>query len=209
MKMRKSRIKRDTKETQIKLTLDIDGTGEYDIRTDCGFLKHMLELFARHGRFDLTVDCTGDSYVDYHHTVEDTGICLGQAFNKALGDKKGIKRYGSMILPMDEALLLCSLDISGRSFVNYDVMLTAMKVSDESEFAESMKVGDFDTELVKEFMLALSREIGMTLHIKMLEGENTHHIIEGIFKCLARALAHACEIDRQFADEIPSTKGVL
>ena len=207
--MRKAEIKRDTKETQITMSLEIDGTGAYDIKTDCGFLKHMLELFARHGRFDLAIDCTGDSYVDYHHTVEDIGICMGQAFKEALGDKKGIVRYGSMMLPMDEALVLTSLDISGRAFVNYDVQLPAMKVTDDSDETSPMKVGDFDTELVKEFLLAFARELGLTLHVKMFAGENTHHIIEAVFKGFGRALAKACAIDPEFADEIPSTKGVL
>ena len=207
--MRKSEIKRDTKETQISLSLQIDGTGQYDIKTDCGFLKHMLELFSRHGRFDIALECTGDSYVDYHHTVEDIGICLGQAFKEALGDKKGICRYGSMMLPMDEALVLTSLDISGRAFVNYDGALPAMKVYDDSPAPSSAKVGDFDTELVKEFLLAFARELGLTLHVKMFAGENTHHIIEAVFKGFGRALAKACAIDKDFSDEIPSTKGVL
>lgn len=194
---RTSFIERNTNETQIKISLDLDGIGEYDIRTDCGFLKHMLELFARHGRFDLGIACKGDSYVDFHHTAEDIGIALGQAFAEALGDKKGICRYGSMMLPMDEALVLVSLDISGRSFVNFDVQLPAARV------------GDFDTELVKEFLLAFSRQLGLTLHVKQFAGENTHHIIEAIYKGFARALAKACAIDEKFADEIPSTKGVI
>lgn len=195
--MRRKKITRDTKETKIVLALEIDGTGAYEIDTGVGFLNHMLELFARHGRFDLAVDCKGDTHVDAHHTTEDIGIALGAAFKESLGDKRGIYRYGHMILPMDEALILCAVDISGRSYLNFDVEMPAQKV------------GDFDTELVKEFMAAFSRELGMNLHIKMLAGENTHHIIEGIFKCLARAMRQACSIEAEFADEIPSTKGVL
>jgi imidazoleglycerol-phosphate dehydratase len=195
--MRRKKIVRDTKETKIVLALEIDGTGAYEIDTGVGFLNHMLELFARHGRFDLAIDCKGDTDVDYHHTTEDIGIALGTAFKESLGDKRGIYRYGHMILPMDEALVLCAVDISGRSYLNFDVQFPAQKV------------GDFDTELVKEFMAAFSRELGMNLHIKMLAGDNTHHMIEGIFKCLARAMRQACAIEEEFADEIPSTKGVL
>ena len=195
--MRRKKIVRDTRETQIVLALEIDGTGAYEIDTGVGFLDHMLELFARHGRFDLAVDCKGDTQVDFHHTTEDIGIALGQAFRESLGDKRGIYRYGNMILPMDEALVLCAVDISGRSYLGFDVEFPAQKV------------GNFDTELVKEFMAALSRELGMNLHIKMLTGENTHHMIEGIFKCLGRVLRQACAIEEEFADEIPSTKGVL
>lgn len=195
--MRRKKIVRDTRETQIVLALEIDGTGAYEIDTGVGFLDHMLELFARHGRFDLAVDCKGDTNVDFHHTTEDIGIALGQAFRESLGDKRGIYRYGNMVLPMDEALVLCAVDISGRSYLGFDVEFPAQKV------------GDFDTELVREFMAALSRELGMNLHIKMLAGENTHHMIEGIFKCLGRVLRQACAIEEEFADEIPSTKGVL
>ncbi|MDO4486709.1 MAG: imidazoleglycerol-phosphate dehydratase HisB [Bacillota bacterium] len=195
--MRRKKIVRDTKETQIVLALEIDGTGAYEIDTGVGFLDHMLELFARHGRFDLAVDCKGDTDVDFHHTTEDIGIALGQAFRESLGDKRGIYRYGHMILPMDEALVLCAVDISGRSYLGFDAEFPAQKV------------GDFDTELVKEFMAALVRELGMNLHIKMLAGENTHHMIEGIFKCLGRVLRQACAIEEEYADEIPSTKGVL
>ena len=195
--MRRKKIVRDTKETKIVLALEIDGTGAYEIDTGVGFLNHMLELFARHGRFDLAIDCKGDTDVDYHHTTEDIGIALGTAFKESLGDKRGIYRYGHMILPMDEALVLCAVDISGRSYLNFDVQFPAQKV------------GDFDTELVKEFMAAFSRELGINLHIKMLTGDNTHHMIEGIFKCLARAMRQACAIEEEFADEIPSTKGVL
>ena len=195
--MRRKKIVRDTRETQIVLALEIDGTGAYEIDTGVGFLDHMLELFARHGRFDLAVDCKGVTKVDFHHTTEDIGIALGQAFRESLGDKRGIYRYGNMILPMDEALVLCAVDISGRSYLGFDVEFPAQKV------------GNFDTELVKEFMAALSRELGMNLHIKMLTGENSHHMIEGIFKCLGRVLRQACAIEEEFADEIPSTKGVL
>ncbi|MDD7015470.1 MAG: imidazoleglycerol-phosphate dehydratase HisB [Firmicutes bacterium] len=195
--MRRKKIVRDTKETQIVLALEVDGTGAYEINTGCGFLNHMLELFARHGRFDLAVDCKGDTHVDFHHTTEDIGIALGAAFRQALGDKRGIYRYGSMLLPMDEALILTAVDISGRTSVNFDVDIPAQKV------------GDFDTELVKEFILAFARELGLTIHVRMLAGENTHHIIEGVFKSMARALRQACAIEKEYADEIPSTKGVL
>ena len=195
--MRRKKIVRDTTETQIILALEVDGTGAYEIDTGCGFFNHMMELFTRHGRFDIAIDCKGDTDVDYHHTVEDIGIALGRAFREALGDKKGIYRYGSMLLPMDEALILCAVDIGGRSSVNFDVEIP------------TQKVGDFDTELVKEFVLALAREMGLTVHIRMLAGENTHHIIEGIFKALGRALRQACAIEEEYADEIPSTKGVL
>lgn len=195
--MRRKKIVRDTKETQIVLALEVDGTGAYEINTGCGFLNHMLELFARHGRFDLAVDCKGDTHVDFHHTTEDIGIALGTAFRESLGDKRGIYRYGSMLLPMDEALILTAVDISGRTSVNFDVDIPAQKV------------GDFDTELVKEFILAFARELGLTIHVRMLAGENTHHIIEGVFKSMARALRQACAIEKEYADEIPSTKGVL
>ncbi len=195
--MRRKKIVRETKETRITLALEIDGTGAYEIKTGCGFLDHMLELFTRHGRFDLAIECEGDTQVDYHHTTEDIGIALGAAFRDALEDKRGINRYGSMLLPMDEALVLCAADISGRSCVSFDVRLPAPKV------------GDFDTELVQEFILALSREMGLTVHVKQIAGENTHHIIEAVFKGLGRALRTACAIEEEYADEIPSTKGVL
>lgn len=195
--MRTSEIKRTTKETDIELKLNLDGSGKSEIETDCGFLNHMLTLFSKHGRFDLTVKCKGDSEVDFHHTAEDIGICLGNAFSEALKDMRGIIRYGSMLLPMDEALILTAVDISGRSYLNFDVLMPAEKV------------GDFDSELVKEFMLAFVRQAKMTVHIKMLDGENTHHIIEGIYKSLARSLRTACAIDEIYKDEIPSTKGVL
>ncbi|MBR0348330.1 MAG: imidazoleglycerol-phosphate dehydratase HisB [Clostridia bacterium] len=195
--MRTSEIKRDTAETKIALTLNLDGTGESEIDTGCGFLDHMLTLFAKHGRFDLTVKCDGDVEVDDHHTVEDIGICLGKAFSEAVGDKKGIVRYGNFILPMDEALILCAVDISGRDYLSYDLDIP------------TEKVGTFDTELVEEFMLAFTRNSDITLHIIQLNGTNSHHIIEGTFKCLARTLRQAVNIDEKFKDEIPSTKGVL
>ena len=195
--MRTSEIIRTTAETDIKLTLALDGTGKCEIDTGCGFLDHMLTLFARHGRFDLTVKCTGDTNVDFHHTVEDIGICLGMALSEALGDKKGICRYGSMILPMDEALITAALDISGRSYLAYGLEIPAEKV------------GDFDTELCEEFWQAFVRTSSITLHIVQNAGRNSHHIIEGAFKAVARALRAAVKIDPDFADEIPSTKGVL
>jgi len=194
--MRKAEIKRKTGETNIQLELNVDGNGSFKIKTECGFMKHMLELFARHGRFDLQLHCQGDSEVDFHHTVEDMGIALGQAFKKALGDKKGIVRYGNMMLPMDEALVLTSLDISGRASVNFEVELNST-------------VGEFDTELVEEFIIAFARELGLTIHVVQFAGKNTHHIVEAIFKGMARALAKAVAIDKEYADEIPSTKGVL
>lgn len=195
--MRKSEIKRTTAETDIKLSVDLDGSGKSEIDTGCGFLDHMLTLFAKHGRFDLSVYCKGDTQVDYHHTVEDIGIALGAAFNEALGDKKGIERYGDTILPMDEALLLTAVDLSGRAFLGY-----VMPIPTE-------KVGDFDTELVEEFWLGFVRNAACTLHIRMLAGSNSHHIIEGAFKSAARSLRKAVRIDPDFANEIPSTKGVL
>ncbi len=195
--MRKSEIARTTAETDIFLSLDLDGTGNGTIDTGCGFLDHMLTLFARHGRFDLTVKCKGDTDVDDHHTVEDIGICLGQALKKALGDKRGICRYGSMLLPMDESLVLTALDLSGRAHLEY-----ALEIPTE-------KVGTFDTELVEEFLLALTRSAELTLHVRQLAGTNSHHIIEAAFKALGRALASAVKIDEAHKDEIPSTKGLL
>ncbi len=195
--MREASIERKTNETDIKLTLNLDGTGASEIKTGCGFLDHMLTLFSRHARFNLNVTCKGDIEVDYHHTAEDIGIVLGQAFKTALGDKKGIVRYGSCILPMDEALIMSAVDISGRSY---------LKCSFEGL---TEKVGDFDTELVEEFFYAFTRQAELTLHIRQLEGSNTHHILEGTFKSVARALRQAVSIDRDFKDEIPSTKGVL
>ena len=207
--MRKSEIQRKTAETDISMSLDIDGRGIYDIKTDCGFFDHMLELFARHGRFDVSLECRGDSHVDYHHTVEDTGIVMGRAFREALGDKKGIRRYGSMIMPMDEVLMLCALDISGRCFLNFDVEFKVMKVTSEETEKRPMMAGLFDTELVSVFLDAFCRELGLTLHVMKLSGENTHHIIEAVFKGLGRAMAAATEIDPKSKNEIPSTKGVL
>ena len=195
--MRTASVIRKTAETDISLTLCLDGKGDSTIKTGCGFLDHMLTLFAKHGRFDLSVSCIGDTYVDYHHTVEDVGICLGQAFAKALGDKKGIIRYGNMLLPMDEALILSAVDISGRGGFYPTVNIP------------TQKVGDFDTELCQEFWIAFARDAGMTLHIQQLAGSNSHHIIEGIFKSVARSLKTAVAIDPAFADEIPSTKGML
>ena len=195
--MRNASLTRKTNETDISLMLNLDGKGESKIDSGCGFLDHMLTLFAKHGRFDLTVSCKGDTFVDYHHTVEDIGIALGQAFEKALGDKKGITRYGSTILPMDEALILSAVDLSGRGYLSYNLDIP------------SPKVGDFDTELCEEFFLAFVRCANLTLHIKQLDGKNSHHIIEGAFKSVARSLKDAVKIDTDFADEIPSTKGVL
>ncbi len=195
--MRTSEITRNTAETQISLLLDLDGTGVSKINTGCGFLDHMLTLFARHGNFDLTLSCTGDVAVDYHHTVEDVGIALGMALKEALGEKRGITRYGSQILPMDEALILATLDISGRSCLSYRLDIP------------SQRVGDFDTELTEEFFLGLVRNADITLHLLQLDGKNSHHIIEGAFKAFARALSCACQPDARHPDEIPSTKGVL
>ena len=195
--MRSAAISRKTAETDIRLTLNLDGTGESDVRSGVGFLDHMLTLFARHGRFDLTLSCVGDTGVDDHHSVEDIGICLGRALNEALGDKRGICRYGDTTLPMDEALILTAVDLSGRSVLCFDLDVP------------TQKVGSFDTELVEEFFIALSANAGMTLHIRKLAGRNTHHIIEGCFKSFARSLRKAVAIDPAFADEVPSTKGVL
>ena len=195
--MRMADITRRTAETDITLKLNLDGTGASDIDTGVGFLDHMLTLFAAHGRFDLTVKCEGDTEVDDHHTVEDVGICLGQAFATALGDKRGICRYGQMILPMDEALILTAADLSGRSYLGY-----ALEIPTE-------KVGTFDTELVKEFFLAFVRCAAVTLHIRQMAGENSHHIIEGTFKSVARTLRAAVAMDEKCPDAIPSTKGVL
>ena len=195
--MRTYEITRTTAETDISLSLNLDGTGKSTIDTGCGFLNHMLTLFASHGRFDLNVTCKGDTDVDDHHTVEDIGICLGEAFRQALGDKKGIFRYGQMILPMDEALIMTAVDISGRSYLGYGLEIP------------TEKVGTFDTELVEEFFLGFTRKAEMTLHIRQMAGTNSHHIIEGCFKSVARALRQAVAIDETRKDEIPSTKGVL
>ena len=195
--MRTANIVRKTAETDISLSICLDGKGESDIQTGCGFLDHMLILFAKHGRFDLTVRCVGDTHVDYHHTVEDIGICLGKAFYEALGNKKGIIRYGNMILPMDESVILSAVDISGRGGFYPILNIPAQKV------------GDFDTELCQEFWIAFARDAGITLHIQQLAGSNSHHIIEGAFKSVARSLKTAVAIDKAFADEVPSTKGIL
>lgn len=195
--MRNAEINRKTAETDISLKLDLDGKGDSQIDTGCGFLDHMLTLFAKHGRFDLTVSCQGDTYVDDHHTVEDIGIVLGQAFSQALGDKKGICRYGDTTLAMDESLILSAADLSGRACLGY-----ALRIP-------TQKVGTFDTELVEEFFLGFVRNAQLTLHIRQLAGTNSHHIIEGAFKSVARSLRKAVAIDKAFADEVPSTKGVL
>ncbi len=195
--MRTFELQRNTAETKISLSLNLDGTGAGTIDTGCGFLDHMLTLFAKHGRFDLSVTCKGDTQVDDHHTVEDVGICLGQAFKEALGDLRGVTRYGNMLLPMDEALILSAVDLSGRSMLCYDLQIPAQKV------------GTFDTELCEEFWLAFTRCAACTLHIKQLSGTNSHHIMEGTFKSVARSLRQAVAIDPAAATEIPSTKGVL
>ena len=195
--MRSAEIKRKTAETDISLTLELDGSGKGSIRSGCGFLDHMLTLFAAHGGFDLTLSCTGDTYVDYHHTVEDIGIALGKAFCMALGEKRGICRYGSILLPMDEALLLAAVDLSGRDCLGYDLAIP------------TEKVGDFDTELTREFWLGFVRNAGCSLHLRSLAGDNSHHIIEGAFKAAARAIKAAVKLDPDAADVLPSTKGVL
>jgi len=195
--MRKSDVTRNTAETDIKLSLNLDGTGISKINTGVGFLDHMLELFTRHGKFDLEVTCKGDTHVDFHHSVEDIGICLGTAFSQALGEARGICRYSDVTLPMDEALVLCAIDVSGRSHLSLEITLP------------EHTVGTMDTELLEEFLQAFVRKAGLTVHIRMLEGKNTHHILEACFKALARALRAAVKIDDELRDEIPSTKGIL
>ena len=195
--MKRSTVKRKTAETDIELTLDLDGSGKSQIDSGCGFLDHMLTLFAGHGRFDLTLTCRGDTRVDYHHSVEDIGIALGQAFAEALGDKRGITRYGSMLLPMDEALVLCAVDLSGRAMLRY-----ALEVPTE-------KVGDFDTELAEEFFWGFVRSAAATVHLRQLDGTNTHHILEAAFKAFGRAMRKAVKLDPELSGEVPSTKGVL
>ncbi len=195
--MRIASIDRKTKETDISLTINLDGKGKGVINTGCGFFDHMLELFTKHARFDLDVTCKGDINVDYHHTVEDVGIVLGQAIKKALGDMKGIIRYGTTILPMDESLILTAIDISGRSYLRYDLPV------------RTKIMGDFPVELIEEFFQAFVRHAGLTLHVQKMAGTNSHHVVEGAFKSFARSLKTAVEIDKAFADEIPSTKGVL
>ena len=193
--MRTAEICRKTAETDILLKLNLDGTGKSSLATGCGFLDHMLTLFAAHGKFDLEVTCQGDTWVDDHHSAEDIGICLGSAFHQALGDKRGITRYGSFLLPMDEALILTAVDISGRSCLCYDLQIP------------TEKIGSFDTELVEEFLLAFVRNCPMSLHARQLAGKNSHHIVEGLFKSLGRSLKAAVALDG--SNEIPSTKGVL
>jgi imidazoleglycerol-phosphate dehydratase len=195
--MRNAQIKRTTKETDIDLSINLDGKGDSVINSGCGFLDHMLTLFAKHARFDLNVKCVGDVEVDYHHTTEDIAICLGDAFKNAIGDKKGICRYGDIILPMDEALILSAVDISGRGQCYYNMQMP------------TEKVGDFDTELCKEFWDGFARQAGISLHVVMLDGGNSHHIIEGSFKSVARSLRKAVKIDPELKDEIPSTKGII
>ncbi len=195
--MRTAKLRRTTGETDVAVVLDLDGAGKSEISTGCGFLDHMLTLFARHGRFDLTVQAKGDTWVDDHHTVEDVGITLGDAFAQALGEKRGVTRYGSTILPMDEALILTAVDLSGRGLLCYDLAIP------------TEKVGTFDTQLAGEFFAAFARRADLTLHVKQLAGANSHHIIEGAFKSLARSLRTAVAIDPAAAGEVPSTKGVL
>ena len=195
--MRTAQIERNTNETQIRLTLNVDGRGQYQVDTGCGFLDHMLELFARHGSFDLAVTCQGDTQVDDHHTVEDIGIALGKAFAQALGDLRGVYRYGNFLLPMDEALVLCAVDLSGRGGYYEDLDIP------------TEKIGTFDTQLVYEFMEAFAVNAKLTLHVRKLAGRNSHHIVEGAFKALGRVLREAVSLDQQFKDEIPSTKGLL
>ena len=195
--MRSAQIERKTAETDVRLTLSLDGTGRAQINKGVGFLDHMLTLFAAHGRFDLSVSCAGDTQVDDHHSVEDIGIALGDAVAQALGEKRGIRRYGSMLLPMDEALVLCAVDLSGRCCLRMQAAFP------------SQKIGTFDTELVEEFFMAFSRHAGATLHLRQLDGTNSHHIAEAMFKAFARALSEAVSLDARLAGEIPSTKGAL
>lgn len=195
--MRRAEIGRNTYETKIKIKLDLNGTGNYKNNTKIGFLDHMLDLFAKHGRFDVEIICDGDINVDFHHSVEDIGIVLGKCFSEALGNMKGIRRYGNFYMPMDEALTLAAIDICGRSYLNFDVIIP------------TQKVGEFDTELVKEFFIGFTRNINAAIHIKTFYGENSHHIIESIFKGVAKALSEAVQIDEKYKEEILSTKGVL
>lgn len=206
--MRSAELNRKTAETDISLKLNIDGTGKADITSGNGFFDHMLRLFTAHARIDLTLCCKGDVEVDFHHSAEDIGIVLGEAFKVALGDKAGINRYGDIVLPMDEALVVVACDFSGRAFLNYKVNLRATRVSDDAEEIPA-RVGDFDTELVEEFFLAFTRTAGLTLHVVQLEGKNTHHIIEAVFKAFGRAVKTAVSTDKSLQGEIPSTKGVL
>ena len=195
--MRKFDEKRVTKETDIYVSVDLDGTGKAEIDTNCGFMEHMLELFAKHGRFDVKVVAKGDTHVDFHHVVEDTGIVLGRVFDKALGSRRGINRYGSFVLPMDESLVLCAVDISGRACLGYNLSIPAEKI------------GDFDTELAREFWCGFSRNLGASMHFTQLAGGDSHYLIEASFKGMARALREAVSIDEDYKDEIPSTKGTI
>ena len=195
--MRKSVVSRKTSETDIRLLLNLDGTGKNSIHTGIGFFNHMLEIFSRHSRIDLDIECDGDTHVDAHHSVEDIGICLGSAFLEAIGEGRGITRYSDVILPMDEALVLCAIDVSGRGDLNLDVILP------------EQVIGTMDVGLLEEFLAAFIRKAGITVHIKMLAGKNTHHILEACFKAFARALRTAIKIDPDLAGEIPSTKGIL
>lgn len=195
--MRKAEIIRKTNETDISLFLELDGTGKSEIDSGCGFLNHMLTLFAKHGMFDLNVKCVGDMEVDAHHTTEDIAICLGKAFGVALGELRGINRYGSALIPMDEALIQCAVDISGRAYLSCNLDLP------------TQKVGDFDCELAEEFLMAFVRSAGITLHVNQLAGRNSHHIIEGCFKALARTMKEAVAVDERLGGAVPSTKGVL
>ena len=195
--MRNAKVERKTSETDIKLSLELDGRGDSRVDTGSGFFDHMLTLFARHGRFDLDVTCKGDVEVDFHHSAEDIGIALGKAFAEALGDKKGIVRYADTTLPMDEALILSAVDVSGRGMLVYELPVNLDRI------------GNFDTELCEEFFIAFARNAGITLHIRKLSGTNSHHVIEGAFKSVGRSLRRAVSIDPDFADEVPSTKGVL
>ncbi|MBP5373126.1 MAG: imidazoleglycerol-phosphate dehydratase HisB [Clostridia bacterium] len=195
--MRESTIVRKTAETDISLYLNLDGEGKSEVDSGCGFLDHMLTLLASHGKFDLKLKCVGDTYVDYHHTVEDVGIALGEAFKNALGDKKGINRYGDCTLVMDEAVVLTSVDFSGRVFLECDLKIPAQKV------------GDFDTELTEEFFFGFARKSETSLHLNTLSGKKSHHIIEGAFNSVAKSLKNAVTIDERFKNVLPSTKGVL
>lgn len=203
--MRSAKIERKTRETDIELELNLDG-GDYNVDTNCGFLNHMLELFAVHSGFGLSVNCVGDVEVDFHHTVEDVGIALGQAFDRAIGDKRGINRYADVTIPMDESLVLCAVDISGRGVLNYDLKIESAKVTDDSDAVKKKAVGLFDTELIEEFFQSFVREARITLHIVKLYGKNTHHIIECAFKAFARALKTATAVS---GDTVPSSKGIL
>ena len=212
--MRRSKITRKTAETDIVLSLNLDGEGKSEINSGNGFMDHMLTLFAKHGRFDLSVSCKGDTKVDFHHSAEDIGICLGLAFKEALGDMKGIYRYGDIILPMDETLILCTADLLNQDLKDENIILCATDISGRSYLGldlplPSTRVGDFDTELVEEFLIAFVNNAKITLHIKELAGKNTHHIIEGTFKALGRTLGKAVGINEKFKNDIPSTKGVL